>query len=105
MSRQSCTKIAKTMIEQGERFIGLVDLAAEKQICAGDVKGLTARLRDCCEAYGRDVRCYFRAAEGKRRGLEKELRRIGLKPSTSYWPESNVTEFPVGYFKAWHWDE
>jgi len=105
MSRRlSCTKVAKLMIEHGERFIGLVDAEAEKQIAAGDVAGLRARLRDCCEAYGRDVRCYLRAAEGRRRGLEKELERLGLAPSRSYGAGGNVTEFPVSYFKAWHWD-
>ena len=106
MSRNSCTKIAKMMIEQSERFVGVASPKLETLILDGDQKKLTAWLRDCCEAYGHDVRCYVSAASPEmRRTLEKELRRIGLKPSTSYWPGSSSTEFGVSYFKAWHWNE
>ena len=103
--RQSCTKIAKTIIEHRERFIGVIAPAAEDYLAESNETGLAEYLRSQCEAYGPDVRCYLQSALGRRRTLEKELRRIGLAPNRDYWPDHNsITEFPVSYFKAWHWD-
>ncbi len=63
-------------------------------------------LRQCCEAYGRDIRCYFNAKTyNDRLSLETFLGNKGILFHPEYWPGSSCLEISVTYFKAWHWNE
>jgi len=60
-------------------------------------------LRNCCEAFGKDVRCYVRATDRKQ--LEQFLAQRGIQCNRDYAPGRSVCDIPVAFFKAWHYDE
>ena len=72
----------------------------------GNAKFTPQFLRERCEAYGRDVRCYIPCKDMlDRKTLESALSRLGCSVVPSYWPEGHTAEVKVAYFKARHWDE
>jgi hypothetical protein len=66
------------------------------------------RMRESCEAYGRQVECYRSAPSLD--GLEElsaKLRKAKIKHKVQEMTEKKNGRLmiPVTYFKAWHWDE
>lgn len=96
-SRVSCKKLADILLES--------KLLPEKSASLSPVE-LEKKLKKCCEAFGRDVRCFVYVADmDKRKQLERFLKTKGISPNLNYAPSLPVVEIPVSYFKAWHWDE
>lgn len=60
--------------------------------------------RNKCEAYGRDVHCYFYIKDDEKRGaVRRLLSRNNVKMSA--YGIKEVIDISVTYFKAWHWNE
>jgi len=96
-SRVSCSKLAGILLES--------QLLPEKKASLSPAE-LTKVLKNSCEAYGRDVRCYVTVDDmDKRKKLEQYLKTKGIAASPTYSPGRPVVDIPVSYFKAWHWDE
>lgn len=66
------------------------------------------RMRDSCEAYGRQVECYRSAPNlDALEQLSAKLRAKKIKHKVQEMTEAKNGRLmiPVTYFKAWHWDE
>lgn len=65
------------------------------------------------ETYGKQSMIYIDWGALRRRGKyainrnlgERALEKLGYKVNKNYWPESEISEVQVTYFKGWHWDE
>lgn len=96
-SRVSCSKLAGILLES--------KLLPEKRASLSPAE-LTKVLKNSCEAFGRDIRCYVHLDDmDKRKQLEKFLKTKGIAADPAYYPGKPVVDIPVSYFKAWHWDE
>ena len=66
------------------------------------------RMRESCEAFGRQVECYRSAPDlNTLEELSAKLRAAKIKHKVQEVTKDNNGRLmiPVTYFKAWHWDE
>ncbi len=89
--RISCKKLAKLIRES--KIVEKENPFSDKDI------------REKCEAFGRDVQCYFQVKDMKtRKKLENFLEENKVTITREYSPGTPCLEIAVAYFKAWHWD-
>ena len=95
-NRLSVKKLSEALVEMGivENPFNANDLKNYK------VSGISN------ETYGNDSRVYVNLRPNwNRRQVERELQAKGFKVFPKYWPESNVVDVGVSYFKGHRWWE
>ena len=85
MSKISCKKLSILLNESG-----LFDKPFDAE-----------QLRNRCEAFGRDVRCFIYLNKEQ----TNKVRQLLLNSNVTMMPWRCGVSVGVTYFKAWHWDE